>query len=422
MLKIVNKILFFDKKIVENFASLSFLKLSNFVLSWVFYPYLIRLIGIDNFGLVIFAQSIMLYLVTLTDYGFSLSAPREIARLYATQPKECTKKINDFFYTQLVLLGVSFVCLLILVQTIPFFHKHSQLLYVSFFIVAGQVLLPVWFFQGVEKMTYLAYFNLLAKLVLIVGIMLCIRQKADYIFVNLFWGLGNVLAGLGAWVVMMWRFNFRFCKPSYQRIRQILLQDFHLFVASITNIITFNSTVIILGLFATKETLGLYSVVDRIFMIIRQVVVVIHQSTYPRVAQLAQQSFKALGTFFSKYFRLMLGVFVPLSLILCVLAPTIVRVFTGQSLSQVANYIQVLSITPLFTVLNLPACQTLLVTHKETTYTVLSTIGAVFHLSLSILLIYNFGGYGAVVGLLITELVLCGLFSWQLYKVRKQIF
>jgi PST family polysaccharide transporter len=342
--------------------------------------------------------------------------------LYATQPKECTKKINDFFYTQLVLLGVSFVCLLILVQTIPFFHKHSQLLYVSFFIVAGQVLLPVWFFQGVEKMTYLAYFNLLAKLVLIVGIMLCIRQKADYIFVNLFWGLGNVLAGLGAWVVMMWRFNFRFCKPSYQRIRQILLQDFHLFVASITNIITFNSTVIILGLFATKETLGLYSVVDRIFMIIRQVVVVIHQSTYPRVAQLAQQSFKALGTFFSKYFRLMLGVFVPLSLILCVLAPTIVRVFTGQSLSQVANYIQVLSITPLFTVLNLPACQTLLVTHKETTYTVLSTIGAVFHLSLSILLIYNFGGYGAVVGLLITELVLCGLFSWQLYKVRKQIF
>lgn len=422
MLRFINKILFFDKKIVENFASLSALKLSNFILGWVLYPYLIRLIGINNFGLVIFAQSIMLYLVTFTDYGFSLTAPREIARLYSTKPEECIKKINDFFYTQLVLTGGAFICLLVLVQTIPFFHKHSQLLYVSFFIVAGHVLLPVWFFQGIEKMTYLTYFNLLAKLVLTVGVIVCIRQKTDYIFINLFWGLGNVLAGLGAWVVMILRFKFRFYKPSYQRIRLILLQDFHLFVASITNIITFNSTVIILGLFATKETLGLYSIADRIFMIIRQIVVVIHQSTYPRVTQLAQQSFKELGKFFSKYFSLILGLFIPMSTFICLFAPIIVYIFTGQKLPQVVTYIQLLSFTPLFTVLNLPACQTLLVTQQETVYTLLSTIGAFFHVTLSSLLIYKFNGYGAVLGLLITEFVLFGLFSWQLYKMRKKIF
>ncbi|EAY28810.1 O-antigen transporter, putative [Microscilla marina ATCC 23134] len=413
--------MFFDKKMIENFASMSFLKLSNLVLGWLLYPYIIRLIGTDNFGLLIFAQSLMLYLVVFTNYGFSLSAPREIARLYKTKPKECIQKVSDFFYTQIFLGLVSFFLLFLLVQAIPFLGNNSRLIYGSFAIVLGQILLPVWFFQGIEKMPYLVYFNLFAKILLIVGIVLFVHQKSDYIFINLFWGLGSMIAGLGAWGVMIVRFKVRFYKPSYQSICHILRQDFHLFVANITNIITFNSTVIIMGLFATNETLGLYSIADRIFMIARQAVVVIHQSIYPRVAQLANESLWELKHFFKRFLQLILVFVVPATGILYFFAPEVVYLFAGKVLPEVSFFVQILSFTPLLAVANLPACQVLLVTNKEFTYTVLSMIGAVFHIILSLILIYNFAGYGAVLGLFCTELFLWLIFNFKLYQLNSKL-
>lgn len=411
--------MYFDKKLFENFASISFLKVSNFILGWLLYPYVIRIVGIGNFGSVIFAQSIMLYFVVFTDYGFSLSAPREIARLHKTNPHECGQRASNFLCTQILLGIISFLLLVILIQTIPFFFKNKQLLYLSFVIVPGQILFPVWFFQGIEKMKYLAWFNLLAKLILIVGIMLFVHDKADYLLINLFWGLGNIIAGLGAWAVAVVRFQFRFQLPGFKNIFHTLHQDFHLFIASITNIITFNSTIIIMGLFTTKETLGLYSIADRIFMIIRQIVVVAHQSVYPRIVLLAGSATK-LRKFFKDFIRIAFIILVPASFALLFLAPLVTYIFSGKYLSNTSTFIQILSFTPLIAVLNLPACQSLLVLKKEHTYTTLSLLGAVFHLLLSLILIFYFGGYGAAWGLLATELFLWLIFNRAFFLLKRQ--
>lgn len=67
------------KKLLENFTSLSFLQVANYILPVVTVPYLVRVLGAEKFGLIAFALAFTQYFGILTDFGFGLSAVREVS-------------------------------------------------------------------------------------------------------------------------------------------------------------------------------------------------------------------------------------------------------------------------------------------------------------------------------------------------------
>ena len=407
-----------ENKLVKNFASLSILKMSNFLLSWLLYPYIIRMVGIAHFGEIVLAQSVMLYFVIFTDYGFSLSAPREIARLYTTHPKECNAQVSNFLFAQIVLGCISFVGLILLTQSIPFFAKKASLLCLSFMIVLGQSAIPAWIFQGIERMEYLAWLNLIAKLLFVVGVWWVLQTPDDYLWVNFVWGAAHLLTGTLAWGILVKRFGFTIGLVSFKKIIAIIKRDFHLFIANLTNVVIFNSSVIMLGFFVDDKTLGVYSIADRIFLFVRQLVVITHQTVYPRITQLAEKSKQAVNNFFHTFVRWGIILGLPACLLFLTIAPWIVYVFAEKYLSDTTIFIRILSFTPLLALLNIPASQSLLVFGKERLYTQLSTLAVVFHSIVSLGLIYFYQGYGAAWAMLLTELFLLGIFNYTSYTQK----
>ncbi len=81
MLNYIKKILRNDdyKRITENILSLFSLQGFNYILPLITFPYLTRVLGPDKYGLVVFALAFMGYFQILTDYGFNLSATREVS-------------------------------------------------------------------------------------------------------------------------------------------------------------------------------------------------------------------------------------------------------------------------------------------------------------------------------------------------------
>ena len=69
-----------DKKIVaNNYLSLLFLQGANYLLPLLILPFLVRVLGTEKFGLIMFAQSLATFLMVFVDFGFNLSGTREVS-------------------------------------------------------------------------------------------------------------------------------------------------------------------------------------------------------------------------------------------------------------------------------------------------------------------------------------------------------
>ena len=64
-----------SNKLIENIISLSTIKGIEYVLAFITFPYLVRVLQVETYGLIVFSQSIVNYFTLFTDYGFNLSGP-----------------------------------------------------------------------------------------------------------------------------------------------------------------------------------------------------------------------------------------------------------------------------------------------------------------------------------------------------------
>ncbi|MEP6750885.1 MAG: oligosaccharide flippase family protein, partial [Bacteroidota bacterium] len=184
-----------NNKLVSNFISLGIVQGTNFLLPLLVMPYLINKIGADGFGVIAVAQVLMTYLSTISDYGFNLTATRDIA-FY----KDDTAKISKIFFTvlasKLVLTAFLLIILFIVMAFTPILKDHFILYSLAFTNVIGQSLLVSWFFQGREKMHYITISTFISRLIFVVLVFLFIHRKEDAVYFLFFSGTGNMIAGL----------------------------------------------------------------------------------------------------------------------------------------------------------------------------------------------------------------------------------
>src|ERR1700744_5105312 len=185
----------YRKKLFSNFAALSIIQGANFILPVLIMPVVIRRIGADGFGVVSVAQVVMIFLSTLTDYGFNLTATRDIA-FYKTDLQRVSRIFSSVLVSKLILCGLTYVLLCVLTISIPLFRSHFLLYQLGFVYVIGQSLLVSWFFQGMEKMQYITISTLVARIIFVLLVIFFIRVPEDINLFLLFAGIGNTIAGV----------------------------------------------------------------------------------------------------------------------------------------------------------------------------------------------------------------------------------
>jgi PST family polysaccharide transporter len=243
------------RRLIGNFFSLSVLQAVNYVLPLVTLPYLIRVLGAEKFGLVIFAQAFLQYFVIFTDYGFNLSATREIS-LHREDSDKVAGIYSAVMTIKILLMVLAFAVLTVLVLSFPKFRGAWPVYMMTSGMLVGHVLFPVWFFQGLERMKFITVINFLARLVFTVSIFLVIRRPSDYLYVPLLNSLGFLLAGLLAIWVVLSRFNISVRKPALAEISYHLRSGWHIFVSTLSVSFYKTNSIFVLGLFASEAVVG----------------------------------------------------------------------------------------------------------------------------------------------------------------------
>jgi PST family polysaccharide transporter len=393
------------RRLFENFLSLSFLQVANYIFPLITLPYLVRVLGPEKFGLISFAQAFIGYFVILTDYGFNLSATREIA-IY----REDKERISEIFSSVMVIKFFLFLLSLGIMSAIIFtfekFRQDWEIYYLTFGMVLGQVLFPVWLFQGMERMKYITFLNILAKLIFTIAIFVFVRKVGDYLYVPLLNSLGFIVAGILALWIVFKDFGIGFRMPSWEGIKHQLKEGWYIFISTVAISLYTISNTFILGLFTNNTIVGYYSAAEKIIKAIQGLLGPISQTIYPHVSKLMYES-KECGIKFLRKVTLLIGSFsFVLSLIIFIFADLIVRIVLGSQYTESVIVLRILAFLPFIIGLsNIFAVQGLIAYGKLEIIPKITLAGAISNIFIALLLVNLLQAVGVAISVLIAEAV-----------------
>ena len=331
-------------RVVHNALLMYAVQFSSYLFPLLTLPYLSRVLSPEKFGLIAFAQMFVWYFVILTEYGFNLTATREVAT-----SRDAPEKVNRIFSAvmsaKLILAGGGFLILLLVTQVVEKLRVDLDLYLVAFLGVMGSTLFPLWLYQGMEKMGQVAIRDFAAKGLSLIVLFLFVRGDEDYLLAAGAQSGSMLLSGL----VGLWRvrgLGVRFEMPEWAEIAGQFRKGWAPFAglaavstAGITNIVA-------LGFWSTPVEVAYYSGAQRIIIAFRSLVSPISSALYPYASQKAAKSERDSIAFVKRYAWILAAPFLASGLVMLVGGPVLLPAFLGEKYKESAAVLQIMSFVP----------------------------------------------------------------------------
>lgn len=248
------------KQLIENFLSLSVLKVFNLILPFVTLPYLIKTLGFEQYGAIILAMALMQYFQAITDYGFNLSATRDIAR-HRHSKRQLSLIYSKVMASKIILLCISMSIALPVIFYTPQFQADKTVFLLMLPVLIGHTLFPEWFFRGVEKMRYITVLDLSIKLFFTAGVFVFIHKPEDYWVYPLLNSVGYCSVAIVAHRLVYKNFSIRFFAVTIKNIKETLRNGFPLFVNQFVPNLYNNTAGFLVGMILGKYSAGVFGAV-----------------------------------------------------------------------------------------------------------------------------------------------------------------
>ena len=405
------------KRLGANIFSLGVLQVANYILPLLTLPYLVRILGPEYFGLLAFATATIMYFMLITDYGFNLSATRQISIHRGNKDK-----INEIFSSVMVikitLMMVSFSVMSLIVFGFDKFSQHWEIYFISFGIVVGNVIFPVWLFQGMERMKYISYINIGAKTFFTACTFIFVREQSDYLFVPLLTATGFIAAGIWSLYLVRKDFNVSFIWQSTDTLKFQLTEGWHVFLSTIAISIYTISTTFFLGLFTNNMIVGNFAAADKIIQVVKGLYQPVSQTIYPLMGRKIHEDRQA-GLEFIRKTTWIIGVpMFGISVILFFMSEVIVDLLLGAQYMETVLFLKIMAFLPfIISLSNMFGVQTMLNLGYKQAFSHILVSAAVLGMVLSLVFVPIYEGLGSALIMLTVE-IFVALMMWTYLKRR----
>lgn len=322
------------KNLFANFISLGALQIISYIIPLISLPYLSRILGVEYFGIVFFAFATMQYFIILTDYGFGLSATRQIAVNRHNQ-NNLSNVFNSVMVIKFMLLIISFIILLLLIVFIPKLKLYKAVFILSFFMVVGSAIYPVWFFQGMERMKYITFLNILSKLIFLILIFTFVKQPSNYLIVPLFNSLGFMTAGLIGVYFAVKELGIKLYIPKWLSIIKQFKYSSEFFLSRVAVSIYTNTNTFCLGLIGSNVMVGYYVAAEKIYTALNGLQLPLNHALYPYVSKYRDVKL------FKKIFLITIIINTFICLFVFLFAKYIITVFYGKEMLEAYKVLRI---------------------------------------------------------------------------------
>lgn len=381
-------------------ASLFTLKGAEYIISFITLPYLLHVLGPEKFGAIAFAQTIITYGNLLADYGFNLTAPRDIAKC---DKADIPRAFATFYGAKIVLL-LPILLLGCFLAIIFWEYLNIFLLLCVLPSLIGNVIFPVWYFQGMQEMRFITIFNLIARSASVIAIFTLVNQQSDYCLAAFLQSVTPVVAGIISLLVLYRETPEIFSRPSWSDIKAKFRDGWDVFISTMFISLYTNSNVFILGIMTNDTVVGYYSAANKLIMAVNGLMGPISSAIFPHISVLYKESREKAITFLRKTVRYIGGLSLLASLSTFILAEPIVHIIMGNSYEESIMILRILSFFPFVVALsNIFGVQTMVTFGMQNIFSRILMLSALFNFLLIFPLIHFWEGIGLSITVMIVE-------------------
>ena len=391
------------KNLLKNIFSMVSLKGLEYLLALAILPYLVRVLGVEKYGTIVFMQSIIQYFVIIIDYGFNIITPRRIA---ITNDLLEQGEIFSSVIICKIILGTFLTLLFLIIYLFTFSLNFIDIkLFAALYLnVIGNIMFPIWFFQGIQKMEYITVINILSRSITVIAIFLFVCTPEDYIIAASCQSLTNVLSGIFALLFLIKKYNYLFLFPSIKYVANTFIEGWEIFISTLAINAYTATNIIVLRLFTNDVIVGYYGAANKIIDSIKGILNPISLAIFPYISQQVIINKSNAILFIRKVLKCYSIFGFIMFFILFIFSDEIVSVLLGVQYEQSIILIKILSAIPfLVAISNVLGTHTLLTFGYNRIYSRILLVSALISIILIIPMSYFFSDKGAAFTMLLTE-------------------
>jgi O-antigen/teichoic acid export membrane protein len=328
-----------NNNIFKNFTYLTLVEIINIIVPFITLPYLIITLGKENYGLVIFAQSLISYFFILQNFGLETYAIKEVS-INAGNHYKLSKIVSNVITLKIILFLFILVALYVLSKIFPLIYEYRLLFFLSLWVCLFDVIFPKWYFQGIEKMKYITYIYFVSKISSLIFIFILIKSPQDYIKVPFIYGASSLIPGVISLIIVFKKDKLKFSYSFSKDLITTFKNSFTFFISDLSVSIFANSNKVIIGSILGMTELAYYDLADKIISAFRNVPLnIVRNTIYPKVAKTKNLKLVKLTT------KIMSGYAIVVILILYLFGSYFIEFLGGEEMTDSINILRIFSIT-----------------------------------------------------------------------------
>ncbi|MBU5331138.1 oligosaccharide flippase family protein [Anaerocolumna aminovalerica] len=392
-------------KFFKNGIWLYILQIFNTLIPLLTLPYIIRVLGANQYGVFSKLLNIVLYAQAIVEYGFNLTGAKKVA--IAENKNELSRIFSRILVSKIVLLILSLILTLLFVLMYPLTIYELVTLFILFIIVFSETIRQTWIFQGLQEMKFITIVTVISKIVSLVLIFTLVKNSGDLLIYSLLYSIAFLLVSILSSFIVRFKFDIRYEKVTFIEVRQELKEGWYLFTSSASSKIFSGIGITVLTFTSSNLQIGMYSAIQKIPYMLAIAYAPIGQIIYPFISKKYNESIKDGLAIMKKIIKYIFALVIVVLVILILLRENIINILYGKEYIYFKDLVIPLGIGFLFSVLNnLFGIQMLVASGFQKQYSIGFNISTLILIMLTISMGFLFEAFGVAYASMISEGIL----------------
>lgn len=310
------------------------------------FPYVAKILQVDNLGKYNFSNSIINYFILLAGLGISSYAIREGAG-FRNEREKFKSFANEIFSINLLSTILAYFLLIVCIILVKKFHTYTAILIILSLQIIFRTIGVEWIYSIFEDYAYITIRSIVFQLISLVLLFVFVKKQSDYIIYAAISAFSN-----GGASILNYFHVKKYCRVKFTmkinwriHLKPILI----IFSITAASTIYVSSDSTLLGFLCGDYTVGIYSISSKIYSIVKIMLASLLIVSVPRLSlYLGQENHEKFIKTAQEIIELLITLMLPAVVGLFILSHEVILFFTNTLYLEAQQSLQFLCIALIF--------------------------------------------------------------------------